>query len=464
MNLADLRRPSLVRRLILLAASWGLLGLLIAGLVLTSQVQKASLGRFDEALTDIRENLYAGSDLREGQLHPPTLPDGRLNRVFSGRYWQIGQLSPNGRFEVLHKSSSLGNFNLKPPPGVPLTPGKPVFYDLSGPDLPAPLTQHLRATALLAGFEEDPARRSFVFMAAEDRAPVDRDARLFAVTAAVTMVLLGIGLIVAVLVQVRVGLQPLFALRREVAEVRKGAADRLEAGYPVELAPLAEELNALLAHNQEVVERQRTHVGNLAHALKTPLSVMLAEAQARPGPLADVVSNQAATMHEQVDHHLRRARTAARTQGQRERTAVAPVLDELAHTLERIFRDRGVTIDWRAPDDLCFQGERQDLLEIVGNVMENACKWSAGKVRVTAEPGDGQSLMVAVEDDGAGLPPERRDEVLKRGARLDEKTPGSGLGLAIVHDLARAYGGSLRLDISALGGLRVDIVLPRAES
>ena len=123
-----------------------------------------------------------------------------------------------------------------------------------------------------------------------------------------------------------------------------------------------------------------------------------------------------------------------------------------------------MTIDWRAPDDLCFQGERQDLLEIVGNVMENACKWSAGKVKVTAEPAGDSQLRLIVEDDGPGLPPERREEVLQRGARLDEKTPGSGLGLSIVDELARAYGGSIRLDASALGGLKVEIHLPRAES
>jgi signal transduction histidine kinase len=300
-------------------------------------------------------------------------------------------------------------------------------------------------------------------MAAQDRSTVDQDARRFAATAAAALAILIVGLIAAIFIQVRIGLRPLFNLRREVADVRKGATDRIAGRYPSELAPLAEELNALVAHNQEVVERQRTHVGNLAHALKTPLSVMLAEAQARPGPLAQVVDRQAAAMHEQVDHHLRRARAAARTQGQRERTPIAPVLDELARTLERIFHDRAITIDWRADEDLYFQGERQDLLEIVGNVMENACKWSAGKVRVTAEEAGLEKLVLAVEDDGPGLPSERRDEVLERGARLDEKTPGSGLGLSIVDELARAYGGSVKLADSALGGLRVEILLPRAE-
>jgi len=266
------------------------------------------------------------------------------------------------------------------------------------------------------------------------------------------------------MIQVRVGLRPLFDLRRAVSDVRKGKTDRVGGSYPVELEPLAVELNALVAHNQEVVERQRTHVGNLAHALKTPLTVMLTEASQRPGPLAEVVTHQAELMRGQVDHHLRRARAAARSQSHGERTLVDPVLDELAHTLERIFLPKPVVIDWRAPEDLCFRGERQDLLELAGNVIENAGKWCKGRVRVTAGPAGGERFTLTVEDDGPGLPPERRGEVLQRGARLDESAPGSGLGLAIVDELARAYGGGLTLSDSSLGGLKVELSLPRAES
>jgi len=274
--------------------------------------------------------------------------------------------------------------------------------------------------------------------------------------------LLGAGLVAAIIIQVRVGLRPVYDLQREVAAVRRGKAERLQETYPTELTPLADELNALLAHNQEVVERQRTHVGNLAHALKTPISVMLTEANQRPGPLAEVVSRQAETMRQQVDHHLRRARAAARTQGQGERTSVAEILDELARTLERIFRDKGIEIDWDAADDLFFLGERQDLLEIAGNAMENACKWGRSRVRVRAAATGPDRFRLTVEDDGPGLPPDRRDEVVRRGARLDENAPGSGLGLSIIDELGRAYGGTLKLDDSALGGLRLEIELPQA--
>ena len=303
-----------------------------------------------------------------------------------------------------------------------------------------------------------------IVMAAEDRTPIDREARRFTFLTAAALMVLGAGILAAVMVQVRVGMRPLFDLRREISDVRKGKTERVGDNYPEELEPLAAELNALVTHNQEVVERQRTHVGNLAHALKTPLSVMLTEASQRPGPLSEVVTHQADLMRGQVDHHLRRARAAARSQSHGERTLIEPVLDELASTLERIFLPKAVVIDWRAPDDLCFRGERQDLLEMAGNIIENAGKWCRGKVFVNAVPEGEGRLLLTVEDDGPGLPPERRGEVLKRGARLDESAPGSGLGLAIVDELARAYGGALTLSESGMGGLRVELLLPRAES
>ena len=296
------------------------------------------------------------------------------------------------------------------------------------------------------------------------RAPLDDD------EAGACLALLGVGLVLAVLIQVRVGLWPLFALRREIAAVRRGSADRLVRTYPSELEALAEELNALVAHNQEVVERQRTHVGNLAHALKTPLSVMLTEAgqaasnKAASQRLPQVVQHQAEIMRNQVDHHLRRARAAARAQTNRERTPIAPVLDELSRTLEKIFREKGIAIDWAAPDDLAFQGERQDLLELAGNVMENACKWAKRKVRVRAAALDDRLLRLSVEDDGTGMPAELRGDALRRGQRLDETAPGSGLGLSIVDDLAKAYGGSVELADADLGGLAVNLTLPRAEN
>jgi signal transduction histidine kinase len=457
----DLSKRSLVRRLVLLAGIWNLVVLVLAGVFLTAQFRDAAIRRFDQSLAVLTDDLYAGSSVDGGVLKAPVLTDIRATRAYSGRYWTIfDQPAGGGGLNVLERSRSLFDSDLMIPAEqserLMSEPGKTLFFDLKGPQ-----NRPLRAAALLARLPDYP--RPVVFIAAEDRTPIDADADRFARITAVALVILGGGLIAAVVVQVRVGLLPLFRLRREVASVRRGRAEKLEGVYPEELEPLAVELNALLTHNQEVVERQRTHVGNLAHALKTPLSVMLTEAGQQPGSLADVVARQAATMREQVDHHLRRARAAARSQTSGERTPVEPIMDELAVTLERIFQDKGVVIDWRCPENLCFQGERQDFMELAGNVMENAGKWCKGKVRAEAVASSPEQMTLTVDDDGPGLPPDRWSDALKRGQRMDEHTPGSGLGLSIVDELARAYGGSVTLGASPLGGLRVTLILPRSE-
>jgi signal transduction histidine kinase len=459
-DLSALRRPSLVRSLIWMAAVLGLVALVVAAGGLTWYFQHSAVNRVDASLSDRFDDLYAGTTVEQGEVIAPALTDQAALRVYSGHYWEIAEADGKGGLHILVPSRSLWDGELKPPKDgtARLKPGKRLYYDSVGPN-----KERVRVSAravMLPGYP-----RPVVFLTAEDRSALDHDARRFAEVALIALALVGAGLIAGVILQVRVALRPLFRLQKDVADVRKGKADRVAADYPVELTPLASELNALLAHNQEVVERQRTHVGNLAHALKTPLSVMQTEAEQRSGdPLAEVVARQALTMREQVDHHLRRARAAARAQGSGERTEVAPALDELARTLERIFGDRGIVIDWEAEDDLVFRGERQDLLELIGNVLENACKWGRRRVRAVAVPDGPEFLKVTVEDDGPGLPEGQRETVLRRGARLDESAPGSGLGLSIVEELAKAYGGSVALGESAWGGLKVELRLPQAEA
>nr|MEA2798987.1 hypothetical protein [Phenylobacterium sp.] len=456
---AGLRHPSLARRLVLLALGWSLAALVVTAIVFALLFQQAAVRRVDQTLNDLTVNLVTYSTVEDGQVFAPPFTDERALRTYSGRYWEIAEPTVDGKLRPISRSHSLFDATLNAPPDLvarlKAKPGQHISYDTRGP-----LNEPLRARAQQ---NWKPGRKApIIFLAAEDRSSVNRDVQGFVAATAAAFMILGAGLIVAIIVQVRVGLRPLFELRREVAAVRRGQAERLAAIYPSELTPLADELNALVDHNREVVERQRTHVGNLAHALKTPISVMIAEAGQRPGPLAEVVDRQAEAMRQQVDHHLRRARAAARTQGQGERTSVAEVLDELTRTLQRIFRDKGVVIDWDADDDLYFLGERQDLLEIAGNAVENACKWCKTRVNVRAEAGGPGRFRLIVEDDGQGLPPDRRAEVLQRGARLDETAPGSGLGLSIIDELARAYGGALELGDSSLGGLRLVTDLPRA--
>lgn len=436
--------------------------LLATGLGLTAYFRHAALTQFQLAVFELADALYARTDIApDGRVIPPDLVDLRAERTYSGRYWQIAELGSDGQIHAIAKSQSLFDRALQGPPAgaAAMTGqnlGKPVWYDVRGP-----VDSRLRAVAFMsrvAGRKEP-----LIFMAAEDREPVDASARHFAALTGFALIALGVGVTFAVVVQVRLGLRPLFDLGKELVHVRYGRAARLNGAYPSEIEPLAREINALLDHNQEVVERQRTHVGNLAHALKTPIAVMTSEAAGDDGDLARVVLRQTDQMRAHVDHHLRRARAAARSQSSGESTAVEPALDELAGMLERVFQDKGVEIDWRSPEALAFRGERQDFLEIVGNVLENACKYGRRRVRVAASAAPGARLRIVIEDDGRGLAAEDRSAVLRRGARLDESEPGSGLGLSIVDELTRAYGGALTLGESSMGGLAVTLDLPRAD-
>jgi signal transduction histidine kinase len=469
-------KPSLVRRLIVLHAVLSAAVLIAGGFALSGFFAERSTAEFDDRLSQDVIDLVGGASVdSDGSVDAPALTDERTLQVYSGKYWQMGS-AVGGAFKPIARSRSLWDApDIALPPGgaaeLAAAPGRTIFYDGVGP-APSGAASGLtggppRKEPVRIAAEEvritgvaDPV----IFLVAENREPIDSNIQTFETSTALALLVLLIMLIAGVALQVRVGLRPLFELRREVADVRTGKVDRVAGDYPAELEPLAFELNALVAHNQEVVERQRTHVGNLAHALKTPLSVMAAESEARPGALAEVVRRQADVMRQQVDHHLRRARAAARPQGGGERTEVGPVLEEPSLTLERTFRDKGVEVDWRAADDLYFHGERQDFLELAGNVMENACKWCKARVRVVAEAAQPGVLSLAIEDDGPGLAAKDRDEVLQRGARLDETAPGSGLGLSIVDELARAYGGALDLADSRLGGLKVTLTLPRAEA
>jgi signal transduction histidine kinase len=223
----------------------------------------------------------------------------------------------------------------------------------------------------------------------------------------------------------------------------------------------------LIDANREIVERSRTHVGNLAHAIKTPLSVIVNEASAhRSDPFATKVLEQADVMRSQVAHHLERARIAARQTIVGTVTEVTPVIEALGRTMEKIHR--GIDIEIAIAALVKFRGERQDLEEMTGNLVDNACKWARGHVvvEVANQPDSGPdrpaALRIIVDDDGPGLSPDERAQVSRRGQRLDESKPGSGLGLSIVIDLAALYGGSLTLGAAPLGGLRAELVLPAA--
>lgn len=460
---AGVVRPgrSLTLRLIWLATAWIAAALVLTGYVLTSQFQESGLRRLSGVLNTTLDALVVASARAPDVAQTPQIMDQRTLDIFSGKYWTIAVPDGEGGLRPVARSRSLWDSDLYIPAGLyerlEGSPGAVITYNDIGPN-----DEPVRVAATLKEIASRGDR--VVYLAAIDRSNIDIDTAQFARLTWTALGLLGVGLIAAVLFQVRIGLRPLYDLQTEIADVRKGKAARVQRPYPREIQPLAEQVNRLLEHNHEVVERQRTHVGNLAHALKTPLSVLLAEVNGREGPLPDLVRRQTDVMKNQVDHHLRRARAAARAQSSGERTSVPEVLDELAVMIERVLQDKNLEIDWRAPEDLCFRGERQDLQEILGNLIENAGKWSRRRVRALARPAGVGRMVVVVEDDGPGVPEAQRAEILRRGARADEATPGSGLGLAIVDELTRAYGGQLTLAESELGGLKAVLELPAAEA
>ena len=453
------RRHSLVGRLIRLALAWFLFALVIVGAGLTAFFHETELHQLEGEIRQIADNLYADVEIgNNGEMELPIFFDTRTDRVYSGLYWQVSEVTGPYTLTDRARSRSLWNSRL----GMPRSAlddarrhtGDEILYDAYGPD-----HEPLRVAAVYSTI----AKRPFVFLAAEDRRPMEAAVANFAVITALALLALAGSSLIAIYFQVRIGLRPLFDLTTELADTQRGVQTRLVKTYPAEIQPVAKQINAFLDYSQDVVERQRTHVGNLAHALKTPLSVLITSAGTDPSPLNETVRRQAELMRGQVDHHLRRARAAARSQSMGERTAVEPVFDELAVMLEQVFQDKGVTIDWRAPDDLAFRGERADLQEIAGNLLENACIWCKRKVRINAEfDAEAHVLDMSIEDDGPGLPEERFDEVLKRGARLDESVPGTGLGLSIVDELVRAYGGTLKFARGQWGGLKVEVRLPGA--
>ena len=455
------RRNSLVGSLIRLASVWFILVLCVAGAGLTAYFYRTALHRFDVGVGLVAYNLFAETDIgTDGRILTPQLSDDRLSQYHSGLYSQISEITPQQTMinRATTTSRSAGAWRMSLPRAVLAKAeaklGQTQFYDSTGP-----MGGPLRVAVIYSIIQG----RAFVFLGGENRAPMDKEVRTFALMTAIALLLLAAGSLAAIYFQVRIGLRPLFDLTDELANTQRGMQQRLVKTYPAEIQPVAKQINAFLDYSQDVVERQRTHVGNLAHALKTPLSVLITSAGDDPSPLNETVRRQAETMRGQVDHHLRRARAAARSQSMGERTMVEPVFDELAVMLEQVFQDKGVTIDWRAPDDLAFRGERADLQEIAGNLLENACIWCKRKVRVTAAYDEAAHVLdMGIEDDGPGMPEERFAEVLKRGARLDESVPGTGLGLSIVDELVRAYGGTIQFARGQWGGLKVEVRLPGA--
>ena len=459
-----MRRNSLATRLFLSASAWVVVILVITGFVLSSVYRSATERAFDRRL-----NLYLRTLIAEVAT-PDEPPDRQFQSLgeplfelpLSGWYWQITRTETD-KADV-RASRSLWDKKLPrlDDRGIELSAaGIRVAY-VDGPE-----GQSLRMVERPVDLGAD---GRFQVGVAGDASEIFDETRSFDYYLGGTFAALGIVLLLTTIFQVRFGLAPLKRISESIADIRSGRAERLEGVFPVEIAPLARETNALIDANREIVERARTHVGNLAHAIKTPLSVIVNEASAHTAdPFADKVLEQADVMRDQVAHHLERARIAARVTVVGTVTEVAPTIEALQRTMEKIHRHRGIVIQLKADARARFRGERQDLEEMVGNLVDNACKWATSQVFIEVlveralKPDADAMLRIIVDDDGRGLSADERVQVSRRGQRLDESKPGSGLGLSIVVDLAALYGGSLSLGSAPIGGLRAELVLPAAQ-
>ena len=461
-----MRFNSLAFRLFAASALWTLIVLPITGWVLNSiyrqEVERVFDLRLDTAWWALVNLSVSPGETTPREPAATAFGDPSFNVRFSGWYWQIASVDPVA--SPLISPSLQGEHLTFPTSGVTSAPGD--SYDIA--DGTGPQGERIRLFSKILTFGEGEAARRYRYIVSGNLTETDITLLRFRGTLFLALTLLGAGLVAATLFQVRYGLRPLRAIEQGLGDIRSGKVMRLEGDYPSEIVPLQRELNALLKSNQDVIERARTHVGNLAHALKTPLSVLTNEASADKGPLGRKVAEQTAIMRDQVQHHLDRARMVARTGTLGGVTEVKPVVDALARVLGRIHSERGLAITASCDDTLKFQGEKQDLEEMLGNLMDNACKWAKSRIEITAvrgsasKRGEPASLTIEVADDGSGLTDAERAEARQRGKRLDETKPGSGLGLSIVAELAGLYSGKLDLDRSPRGGLTARLTLPAA--
>ena len=436
--------------MVLIAAVWITMLLGVGGLALVQVLDETLTASFDEQLANNLNAMINAAELDEvgdvRLLRP--LGDQRFAEPYSGLYWQV-----SGGGHAPFPSRSLWDRQLALPPGNQdcRTPCK-----FESTQFPSETLRVIARSVRLPG-----AAQPFLFQVAQSSRDLDRQKARTRTVVGWSLGVLGIGLIVMVGLQSIYGLAPLRRVSKAIAAIRSGEARRVEAQFPVEVEPLVAEINELLAHGEAQSEAARRHAGNLAHALKTPMSVLIGEARGRDDPLARTIEAQVQVMRRHVDHQLARARAAGRRAASTARTPVWPSLEAIARTVGRIHQGK-VLIDLAGDREASFRGEQQDLEEMLGNLIDNAALHGGGRVFITVEA-DADQVRVLVEDDGKGIAPDQRSRLFERGERLDTDKPGTGLGLAIVKDVAELYGGSVALDSSEdLGGLLVTLTLPLA--
>jgi signal transduction histidine kinase len=469
----DLIRRSLAARLLTIALV-SIVGLVVGGVIAYNQFNRQILVLLiDPEISAVSNNLIGNATPGlAGELALRDVPyDPRYLQPLSGRYFQIARISEAGDLDMQVISRSLFDVSIDLGPQItqqltaPGAPQSEQYFDILGPD-----GEMLRVVARVQEIPELEGRYLFLVGVAP-RAILAPAANLVGLAFALFVAFCALMVAAASALQVRIGLEPLHDLRRDIASVRRGDSERLSGTYPAELQPVAEELNALVEHNREVVERARRHVGNLAHALKTPIAVLKNATSDGAGDDA-VLRQSIEEMEGFVERQLRRARVAARAEARAGaqaptiayRTPVLRNLEDLVFMMEQKYdTQKAVDISIEAERDVTFRGEREDLLEMVANLVDNACKYGKGHVVIRVEPPANGLFDIVVEDDGSGLSDADIDRAMARGARLDEAAPGQGLGLSILKETVDLYAGELRFERSALGGLKARLRLPATD-
>lgn len=439
---------SLSRRIIGIASLWIVVLLLGGGVALDRVLADAVTRNFDDGMNYVLTAMIASAEIGpDGEvLFNRPLADQRFLEPNSGLYYQI---SAPDREDW--RSRSLWDRAL----AVDLTHGDRDFHVYNSKQFPGEDLRVMERGVVLPG-----SNVRWMFMVAQARSGLDAQIKTLRSTLIKSFALLGMSLIIMVALQTFYGLLPLRRVRLEIIAMRAGEKSRVTAAMPAEVRPMVEELNALLAHNERQAEEARTHAGNLAHALKTPLTVIMNAATAKASDLGDTVIREATTMRRQVDHHLARARAVGRRGSAQSRAEVWASLQAVERAVARLYPD--VRIDMDGDKTAAVRVERQDLDELLGNLIENAAKYGGGSVFATVER-NMDTVDILVEDDGRGIAEADRERIFDRGVRLDSGKPGTGLGLAIVRDVAEIYGGTVTLEESEdLGGLLVRLRLPAA--
>ncbi|MEJ6008627.1 HAMP domain-containing sensor histidine kinase [Novosphingobium aquae] len=443
---------SLSRRMMFIAAGWIVILLSLGGFALDRTLNGLVQRNFDDQLSYMLNAMVASAEIDQyGEIYfNRPLGDQRFLEPNSGLYWQI-----TGKGHEDFPSRSLWDRTLQV--HAAHTDNQPHAYN-SNQFATEPL-RVMERSIYLPG-----SKTKWWFVVAQSRAVVDDQIAEIRAILWWSFLVLGLGLFLMAGLQTWYGLGPLRRVRLAIKRLRTTGTNRVTEPLPLEVQPLVEELNALLAHTEKQAEEARTHAGNLAHALKTPLTVVMNAATAKAPDLSDTVIREAAVMRRQVDHHLARARAVGRRAVGHSRASVGESVEAVLRAVTRLYEKTRFDLDGNRAAEVAI--ERQDLDEILGNLIENAAKYGGGSVFVTIDP-DPKSgpCEIWIEDDGMGIPDEERIRIFDRGARLDTGKPGTGLGLAIVRDVAEIYGGSVELAESEdLGGLLVKLRLPRARA